>query len=85
MKVIKDLVVDIKREKLDKLKERLDREQANQNCFFICTNTCVRLDFEQSTELGFRCPECGSLLMQQDNTRTIDYLKEQIKEMEVVA
>jgi len=81
-KRVKDLVVDIKKEKLDTLRERLSREEANQNCFFICTNTCVRLDFEQSTELGFRCPECGSLLMQQDNTRTIDYLRERIKEME---
>jgi len=84
-KRIKDLVIDLKKEKLVKLKERLSKEEANMNCFFICTNACVRLDFEQSTELGFRCPECGSLLMQQDNTRTIDYLKERIKEMEAAA
>jgi len=84
-KRVKDLVIELKREKLDKLKERLIKEEANKNCFFICQNTCVRLDFDHSTELGFRCPECGSLLMQQDNTRTIDYLKERIKEMEAAA
>lgn len=81
-KRIKDLLVDMKKDKLDKLKERLSREEQNMNAFFICPNACVRLDFEQSTELGFRCPECGSLLMQQDNSRTIDYLRERIKEME---
>jgi transcription initiation factor TFIIE subunit alpha len=84
-KRVKDIVVDLKKNKLDKLKERLEKEEANKNCFFLCQNACVRLDFEQSTELGFRCPECGSLLMQQDNTRTIDYLKERIKEMEAAA
>lgn len=82
---VKDLVGEIKREKLDKLRERLEKEEANKNCFFICQNACVRLDFEHSTELGFKCPECGSLLMQQDNTRTIDHLKERIREIEAAA
>ncbi len=85
VKRIKDLAVELKKEKLEKLKERLKKEEANKNCFFICQNACVRLDFEESTEQGFRCPECGSLLIQQDNTRTIDYLKERIKEMKLSA
>jgi len=84
-KRIKDLVVDIKNLKLDKLKERLTREEANQNGFFMCPNTCVRLDFDQATDLEFRCPECGTLLMQQDNSRTIDHLRERIREMETAA
>jgi len=84
-KRIKELVVNLKKDKLDKLKARLNKEETNKNCFFLCQNACVRLDFDQSVELGFRCPECGSLLMQQDNTRTIDYLKERIKEIEAVA
>ena len=84
-KRIKDLLLNIKRQQLDTLKERLQKEEENKNCFFICQNACVRVDFEQGTELGFRCPECGSLLMQQDNTRTIDHLRERIKEMEAAA
>ncbi|MGM5481912.1 MAG: hypothetical protein ACQESF_00475 [Nanobdellota archaeon] len=81
-KRIKYLVTDMKQQKLEKLKERLEKEEANKNCFFICQHTCARLDFEKATNLEFKCPECGSLLIQQDNSRTIDYLKEQIKEME---
>jgi len=84
-KRVKDIVTDIKRSKLDKLRERLSKEEQNQNGFFMCPNACVRLDFDSSTELGFRCPECGNLLMQQDNTRTIDHLRERIKEMEATA
>lgn len=84
-KRIKDVIVEMREQKLEKLKDRLAREEANKNCFFICQNACARLDFEQGTNVDFKCPECGSLLIQQDNSRTIDYLKEQIKEMESTA
>jgi transcription initiation factor TFIIE subunit alpha len=83
-KRVKDVIEEIRLQKLDRLKERLIKEESNKNCFFICKNTCVRLDFEQATNVEFKCPECGSLMVQQDNTRTIDYLKEQIKEIETL-
>src|SRR3989338_5398664 len=50
------LGLQIKKEKLEKLLERLHREQASH--FFICQNKCVRLDFEQATNFQFKCPEC---------------------------
>lgn len=84
-KRVKEVITELRKEKLVKLKERLAREEANKNCFFICQNACARLDFEQATNVEFKCPECGSLLIQQDNSRTIDYLKEQIKAMETSA
>ncbi|MEM4268469.1 MAG: transcription factor, partial [Candidatus Woesearchaeota archaeon] len=84
-KRIKDLIASMKKGKLNQLKERLEREEANKNCFFICPAACVRLDFEQGTEFNFKCPECGAILVQQDNTRTIDYLKEKIKDIEAEA
>lgn len=68
--------------KIDMLKEKLAKEEANQNSFFLCPNMCVRQDFDQATEFEFRCPECGNLLHQQDNTRTIDNLKSRISELE---
>lgn len=66
----------LKQEKLDKLKERLDKEQANQ--FFMCKSACVRKDFEKAMDDEFKCPECGELMNQQDNSRTIEFLKEKI-------
>ena len=84
-KRIKDLVLEIHREKLLTLRERLVREEQNKGCFFLCSNACARLDFAQSSELDFRCPECGSLLQQQDNERTIEHLKQKIKELEIFA
>ncbi|MFP4403148.1 MAG: hypothetical protein ACOC3X_03635 [Nanoarchaeota archaeon] len=83
-KRVKDVIEEIRLQKLERLKERLIKEESNKNCFFICRNTCVRLDFEQATNVEYKCPECGALMIQQDNTRTIDHLKEQIKEIETV-
>jgi transcription initiation factor TFIIE subunit alpha len=81
-KRLKQLVGLLKKQKLSQLKEKLQKEEQNQNSFFICPNICVRLDFDQAADFEFKCPECGSLLAQQDNTKTIDNLKEKIKVLE---
>jgi len=81
-KRVKDLIEKLRDKKIAKLKERLTKEEDNKGNFFICTGACARLDFEQATEFEFKCPECGNLLHQQDNTRTIEHLKERIQELE---
>ncbi len=81
-KRVKDLIEKLRNEKIAKLKERLHKEESNKGNFFICTKACARLDFYHATEFEFKCPECGSLLHQQDNTRTIDHIKETIKELQ---
>lgn len=69
-----------KEQKIERLKERLERERNSQ--FYMCENNCVRLDFDQAAGFEFRCPECNRLLEQQDNTRTIEHLESQISELE---
>ena len=64
-KRIKFLMEDLKEKKLEKLKDRLEREK--NNFFFVCTKKCMRVDFEQASDFGFKCPECGELLVQEDN------------------
>lgn len=83
-KRVKDLIDKLKKDKIDKLQERLKKEEANKGNFFICSKACARLDFEQATEFEFKCPECGSLLNQQDNSKTIENLKEKIIELETL-
>jgi len=78
---VKELISRMRNEKLEKLHEQLKREEINMNNFYICTKACARLDFDQATEFEFKCPECGSLLNQQDNERTIHNIKEKIKEI----
>jgi transcription initiation factor TFIIE subunit alpha len=77
---IKYLFQKLKKEKLEKLKERLKREKSSN--FFECHNKCIRLDFDQATNFGFKCPECGEILYQEDNAEKIKDLEKDIKELE---
>ncbi len=79
-KQVKFLLINLKKRKVEKLKERLDRERNNH--FFICQNRCVRLDFEQSTEFSFKCPECGMLLNEEDNAEKIKELEAELLQLE---
>ncbi|MFT4326710.1 MAG: transcription factor, partial [Candidatus Woesearchaeota archaeon] len=75
------LQLSLKKKRLDKLKDRYTKETSD--FFFMCQdNGCVRLDFEKATEFDYQCPECGGMLVQQDNERTKEHLKKQIEELE---
>lgn len=80
MKRIKYLLYQLKKKRLDRLRERLEREKNDQ--FFLCPNKCIRLDFEQSMNFEFKCPECGNLIEQEDNSKKILEIEKEIKELE---
>ena len=79
-KRVKDLVKDVKRKRLDSLRERLNREKSTQ--FYACASKCVRLDFEQSHDFGFKCPECGLLLDLEENSLKIKELESNLLKLE---
>jgi transcription initiation factor TFIIE subunit alpha len=66
--------------KLDKMKERLAQESLGQ--YFICKFGCTRMTFENAVEQNFKCTECGTIMQEQDNTRTKEFLTERIVELE---
>jgi transcription initiation factor TFIIE subunit alpha len=66
-------------EQIGELKDRLANERDNQ--FYMCSNTCVRLNFPDAAEQNYKCPECGELLDTQDNSRTVEFLKQRIDEL----
>ncbi|MBI2647529.1 hypothetical protein HYW99_03560 [Candidatus Woesearchaeota archaeon] len=80
---VKNLLEKINKEKLEKYIYRLKEEETNFGNFYLCPNACIRVGFEKATDLEFRCPECGSILNHQDNTKTIDFLREKIKGLQV--
>ncbi|MBI2145648.1 hypothetical protein HYU18_05010 [Candidatus Woesearchaeota archaeon] len=82
---ISQLFSKMHREKIQRFKERLEIETSNINCFFICPSACSRADFTRAVQQSFKCAECGQLLQQEDNARTIDVLREKIREMEAAA
>ncbi|MBD3361327.1 hypothetical protein GF358_00890 [Candidatus Woesearchaeota archaeon] len=76
---VKDVIRNIKKKRLDTLKERLQREKSSQ--FYTCKHNCIRLDFEQSTDFEFKCPECGELLNLEDNTKKKKDLEKEIEKL----
>ena len=79
-KRIKHIILDLRKKKLEKLKDRLKRENSGQ--FYICQEKCIRLDFEQATNFEFKCPECGRLLNLDNNAERIEQIKKEIKLLE---
>ena len=77
---LREIIVRYKIQKLEEFKNRLKSEE--ENIFFVCPNACTRLKLETAMEHNFKCPECGELLKQQDNKRTISNLKTMIKNLE---
>ena len=80
---VKDLLEKTNKEKLSKYVTRLKEEESNIGNFYLCPNACVRVDFEKAVDLEYRCPECGNILNHQDNAKTIDFLRNKIKELQM--
>lgn len=66
--------------KLESLRERLQKEKTDQ--FYMCDNKCLRIDFEQAFGFEFKCPECGSIVNQEDNKEKIEKIEEEIRSLE---
>lgn len=69
-----------KRELLGRLKQRLGEE--NLELFFVCSNNCIRLNFDQAMDFEFHCPECGELISQDENNDRLEGLRKKINEIE---
>ncbi|MBI2145430.1 hypothetical protein HYU18_03860 [Candidatus Woesearchaeota archaeon] len=78
-KVVEFLLSE-KKAKLDGLKERVSR-QGNSK-FYSCVNKCLSVDFDRAFEMSFHCPECGSLLEQENNLGKVTGWEKEIGELE---
>ncbi|MBS3117147.1 hypothetical protein J4421_06145 [Candidatus Woesearchaeota archaeon] len=67
----------MKRDLLQRLEEQLENEK--RELFFVCYNSCVRLNFDQAMDFEFHCPECGELITQ-DEKGKIKELTQKIEE-----
>ncbi len=77
---IRHLFIKLKKDRLNKLKERLIREQGGQ--FYMCEEKCMRLSFENAMDFEFKCPECGQLIELQDNSTQIVNIRKEVVELE---
>ena len=74
---VHNLMNNIKKDKMEILNEKLKVEKGSQ--FYACPSSCVRFDFENSTEHNYKCPECGSILEMEDNASKIKQMEQELK------
>jgi len=72
----RDLLIMRKKRELGHLQEELSKE--NDQRYYICKNDGTRFEFEEAMEISFKCPECGSLLHQEDSTKKIGEINHKI-------
>jgi|TARA_Y100000310_G_C20704017_1_gene833054 transcription initiation factor TFIIE subunit alpha len=75
-----EVALEHKQERLDLLTNLLQKEENNQ--YFNCKDCEIRLSFEQAIENDYKCPECDSVLEQDNNTRKIQRLSKLISTLE---
>ncbi|MFP4111953.1 MAG: hypothetical protein ACLFPQ_06820 [Candidatus Woesearchaeota archaeon] len=76
------LVENVSATAIRNLNNRLKKEKTTQ--FFECRDNCVRLDQDAALIHNFKCPECGQVLMLEDNTKKILKLQENLREIKTV-
>ncbi|MBW2988231.1 hypothetical protein DRJ48_04745 [Candidatus Woesearchaeota archaeon] len=66
----------IYREMLERELERVENqiECLQSGEFFMCQNRCLVVEFEDALNSNYLCPECGSVLVQCDNSKEISKL-----------
>lgn len=80
MKLAKELALTMKKNKLALLKKRLEKE--SNETYYACPSECVRFDSTNAMEYQFKCPECGKILVKEENKKNIDKINKEIMNIE---
>ncbi|MDI6737706.1 MAG: hypothetical protein QME12_04290 [Nanoarchaeota archaeon] len=79
IKNIKEALFSQKKRQLADFQEKLAKEIEGK--FYVCPGKCARMTMEDAMEADFHCPECGQLMTEQDNKRTVENLQRRIDEL----
>ena len=79
-KQAKSLLLDLKRKKLNKLRNKLKTEKDED--FYFCDNGCIRINSERALDIDYRCPECGIILLQQEHNGYVEEIENEIQTLE---
>jgi len=78
-----DIEHRLEREKRKLYRNLLRRQEyEKENLFYICPSHCVRLTFDESTEMEFMCPLCGDNLIYEENEIIKELLEKRIGEFQ---
>jgi transcription initiation factor TFIIE subunit alpha len=63
-----------------KLEERLTYEK--DNIFYACSEGCARFVFDEASEANFSCPFCQGGLEYMENSKVVEIIEKQLKDIE---
>lgn len=78
-KRIVEIAAKLNETRMESLNSRLQREK--DHLFYVCSNNCVRFDFDRATDYGFKCPECSAILMEDDKSKTINMIEQELEKL----
>ncbi len=73
----KDLLVKHKRKKIATMQSIIAAEE--KSIFYVCPNSCTRIDNAQALECEFKCTECNSLLKEENREKKRQQMTDQIQ------
>ncbi len=75
---------DIIKKELEKTREKLSAklELEDGSVYYICTNGCLKVRYEDAMELGFLCPRCSGMLEFLDSSEAIRKIREEIDKID---
>ena len=76
MRQAKDLSLTYKKNKISVLRRRLEKESTDT--YFVCPSECVRFDSTNAMEYQFKCPECGKILVKEENKKNVERINKEI-------
>jgi transcription initiation factor TFIIE subunit alpha len=77
---LKHLMSELRRKELSSLSDILKKEEEGN--FYVCPNKCIRLSFDSVFDFGFKCPECGEIMITDNNSEKVDVMKKRIEKLE---
>ncbi len=76
----KNLMLERIAKKIEAYQKNIEME--SRETFYKCPNKCMRTTAVNALEFQFKCPECDTVLVQEDNTQNIEKLKNKIVQLE---
>ncbi|MCX6712044.1 MAG: hypothetical protein NT139_03345 [Candidatus Woesearchaeota archaeon] len=79
-KKARDLIIELNEKRIQQLNKLLEKETSS--IYYICPNDDTRMNAENALEHQFKCPECGQVLIQDNNVVKIDKIRQEIVNLE---
>jgi transcription factor E len=77
----RDLILDVKIQKQQSFKDMLKNER--QGNVYVCPSKCIRVNAETALEHSFKCPECDTVLTEENVQKRLEKIKKDLIQLKL--